>query len=295
MGTAATKAFQTGCCEREAEAIPLEGVRLTPNSGRGEPGAELSNLAGDGGPRGAALRLPPLHRRLVVPHAAGAGLGRIVAEERVQGTEVVGRELVQGAAPLLRHLDDGARDVVGLAEGHALADQVVRQVRREHRQVERREHLRLVRLERRHHPVGNLAAGSQSVRAVEQRLLVLLKVLVVRGGRALDSHEETHSLPDRPARLAAQELQRIGVLLLRHQRAARGVGVGQRDEAEFRGAVQDQILSEAAHVQHDHARGEEELDDEISISNRIEAVLNNTIEAEISGQRLPVDAERMAR
>jgi hypothetical protein len=48
---------------------------------------------------------------------------------------------------------------------------------------------------------------------------------------------------------------------------ARGVGVGQRDEAELGGAVQDQVLGEAAHVQHNHAGGEEELDDEVPITN----------------------------
>ena len=42
-----------------------------------------------------------------------------------------------GGEPLLGHLDHGAGDVVGLAEGHPLAHQVVREVRREHRQVQR--------------------------------------------------------------------------------------------------------------------------------------------------------------
>ncbi len=48
---------------------------------------------------------------------------------------------------------------------------------------------------------------------------------------------------------------------------ASGVGIGQGDESEFGGAVQNQVLCEAAHVQHNHAGGEEELDDEIPVSN----------------------------
>ena len=48
---------------------------------------------------------------------------------------------------------------------------------------------------------------------------------------------------------------------------ARGVGVGERDEAKLRRRVEDQVLGEAAHVQHDHARREEKLDDEVPVAH----------------------------
>jgi hypothetical protein len=189
------------------------------DSGLGEPGAQLRHLRGNRRPRGPALRLPPLHRRLVVPHAARARLGLPPAQCQLQailthanrtssepcaacsapcnhhytnassGQDAPRRRQRAGAAcagppptacpayspcaqeqhfscaqiqaaekcckcrqeckarggawgtegtgPLLGHLDHGAGHVMRLAEGHPLAHQVVREVRRQHRQVQR--------------------------------------------------------------------------------------------------------------------------------------------------------------
>ena len=58
------------------------------------------------------------------------------------------------------------------------------------------------------------------VERVEQRLLVLLQVAVVREREALQRGEEAGEVADQPARLAARELGDVGVLLLRQHRRA---------------------------------------------------------------------------
>eukprot|EP00960_Hanusia_phi_P042434 755494-Hanusia_phi.AAC.4 len=93
------------------------------------------------------------------------------------------------------------------------------------------------------------------------------RVLVVRGRRSLDCHQQPDRLPDRAARLPSQELEGIGILLLRHQRGSRAVGICQGDEAELGGGVENQVLGEAAEVDHDHAAGKQVLEDEVSIAH----------------------------
>ena len=77
-----------------------------------QKGLELLALLQHRPPRRAALGVPPLGRGGKVPH-----LGDVVGKERVDRAEVGRREVRQGAAPVLRHLDGGAAQVVGLAEG----------------------------------------------------------------------------------------------------------------------------------------------------------------------------------
>ena len=48
---------------------------------------------------------------------------------------------------------------------------------------------------------------------------------------------------------------------------AGGVSVGQGNEAELGGAIEDEVLGEAAHVEHDHARREQKLKNEVSVAH----------------------------
>ncbi len=62
------------------------------------------------------------------------------------------------------------------------------------------------------------------------------------GEKSHPGDEKPDELADSAARLAAEELERVGVLLLGHQGGARRVGVGQLDEAELRGRVEDEVF-----------------------------------------------------
>jgi len=142
--------------------------------------------------------------------------------------------------------------------------------------------------------VGDLRAGGEGVGSVEERLLVLLKILVVCRRGAFDSDQQADELANGAARLASQELERVGVLFLRHQGRAGGVGVGQLDEPKLGGGVQDEVLGEARHVNHDHGRAEEKVQDEIAVSDSVERVRDHAIEAQVLGERGAVDVERVA-
>ena len=96
-----------------------------------------------------------------------------------------------------------------------------------------------------HHAGHRRDAKLQRVGGVEQRLLVLLHVLAV--GRAAGPSAWCSSATKRAddaAGLAAHQLGGIGVALLRHDRAAGGEGVRQRDEAERRRAPDHDLLGE---------------------------------------------------
>ncbi len=98
-------------------------------------------------------------------------------------------------------------------------------------------------------------------------------------------------MADEPAALAARQLQRVGVLLLRHDAAAGAVGVGQADEAELGAAEEDELLGQPAQVDAQQGGGEEELGGEVAVADGVEAVGRHVAKAEASRQRRPVERE----
>jgi hypothetical protein len=56
--------------------------------------------------------------------------------------------------------------------------------------------------------------STERVDTVEERLLALLQILVVRGGETLERHHEARHLAEDSAGFASEELEGIGVLLL---------------------------------------------------------------------------------
>ena len=98
----------------------------------------------------------------------------------------------------------------------------------------------------------------------------------------------------RAARLAAHQLQRIGVLLLRHHAAAGAERVGQLEEAMLVAAEDDQILGQPAQMHHRHRARVEERRREVAIRRRVHAVVDDAREAEVAGERVDVDGVRRA-
>mmetsp|Transcript_12622 Transcript_12622/g.39731 ORF Transcript_12622/g.39731 Transcript_12622/m.39731 type:complete len:229 (+) Transcript_12622:14-700(+) len=182
----------------------------------------------------AARLVAPLCSQVIIPD-----LGNVLVEERAQLAIVGELELGDLATLFLGQLDGRADDVVRLAEGHALAHEVVGQVGGEQRRRERGAHPLARDGERREHARGDLQRGAGRGGRVEKCALVLLHVLVVRGRQALHHREQRRVVADHARALAAQQLERVGVLLLRHERRAGRVGVGVRDEAKLGRAEDD--------------------------------------------------------
>ena len=130
---------------------------------------------------------------------------------------------------------------------------------------------------------------AEGVGGVEERLLVLLVVLVVRQRLALHHREQRHQRAVDAAGLAAHELGHVRVLLLRHDRGAGGEAVGDVDEAEARAHPDHQLLGQARDVGHGERRRGEEFDREVAVGHRVERVLAHAVEAELARHRLAVD------
>ena len=130
---------------------------------------------------------------------------------------------------------------------------------------------------------------------VEQRLLVLLEVAVVGERQALQRRQQAGEVADEAARLAAGELGDVGVLLLRHHRRPRGVGVVEPGEAELLARPQHPLLAEAGEVDADQGEVEQRLGDEVAIADRVERVGEHVGEAERRRRRRRVDRQRRAR
>ena len=105
-----------------------------------------------------------------------------------------------------------------------------------------------VELGRREQPGDRAEREPALVERVEQRLLVLLQVAVVREREALQRGEEAGEVADQPPGLAPRQLGDVGVLLLRQHRRAGAVRVGEAQEAELLARPQHDLLAEARQV-----------------------------------------------
>jgi hypothetical protein len=94
------------------------------------------------------------------------------------------------------------------------------------------------------------------------------------------------------AGLAARQFGHVGVLLLRHDRAAGGEAVGDLDEAEVLAHPQDQLFGQAADVHHGQRGGGAELDGEVAVAHRVQAVLAHAVHAQ--GARHALAVQRVA-
>mmetsp|Transcript_14367 Transcript_14367/g.30142 ORF Transcript_14367/g.30142 Transcript_14367/m.30142 type:complete len:207 (+) Transcript_14367:26-646(+) len=125
--------------------------------------------------RRAADRVLPLHAgAIVLEHDED-----VLFEELVDVLELLQRQVREGDALVLGQLDCRARDVVCLAEGHALAHKVLGEVGREHLGHELRGQRLRARHHRDHDTGRDLQARGNRVDSVEERLLVFLQVLVI--------------------------------------------------------------------------------------------------------------------
>ena len=102
-------------------------------------------------------------------------------------------------------------------------------------------------------------------------------------------------MADHARRLRAQQLGRVGVLLLRHDRGARAPRVGQLAEAELRARPQHELGAEPGEVGRARRRGGEVVEHEVAPGDRVDRVRRDLREAELVGEHAPVGVEVHAR
>ncbi len=96
-------------------------------------------------------------------------------------------------------------------------------------------------------------------------------------------------MSDGASGLAAHELERIRILLLRHHAAAGGRRIGQLEEPEFLARHQDEVFGDSRQVHHRQRHRVQEAGREIAIGRRVHAVGDHAAEAEPVGEELRVD------
>ena len=96
-------------------------------------------------------------------------------------------------------------------------------------------------------------------------------------------------MADHAAALSAHELQRIGILLLRHQAAAGRGSIREIEERKFLGGEENEILAEPAEMNHAERRSVKEGGHEIAIAADVDAVPGDPGKAEGARDRAHID------
>ena len=147
-------------------------------------------------------------------------------KERACLLEHLKRQVLKIAAALLTHQNQMPHHGMCLAERQATLGQVIGNIgsgKVPHAALAR--HGILVDGPSRNHSGHNGQALHERMSGIERALLVLLQVLVISKRQALHGHEQLHQVAIDTAALAANKLGKVGILLLRHDGRAGGVGV----------------------------------------------------------------------
>src|SRR5258708_1690260 len=190
-----------------------------------------------------------------------------------EALEFVEREIDQLAAffqALLHRLGD---DLVGFAKGHAVAGQIGGGGEGVHEAgLAGGPHAAGVEIYAAHEACGDFQAILGGDRAFKKRLLHFLQIFVVGERQALHGDGQRHLVADDSGGLAANQLQRVRVFLLRHGAASRRIRLGQQDEAVLGGGKQNELLGPAAQVDGNHRERVDELDGEVAVAGGVHAV-----------------------
>mmetsp|Transcript_589 Transcript_589/g.1429 ORF Transcript_589/g.1429 Transcript_589/m.1429 type:complete len:395 (+) Transcript_589:285-1469(+) len=183
-----------------------------------------------------------------------------------------------------------------LTEWHTPAHEVFCNIRGKHVLAETSHHALRHDLRRCQNAGSDLQARIRGIQRVEQRLLVLLQVLVVRRRQALQYGQHRRQVSHNARALAAKQLKSIGVLLLRHEARPCCIRVGELHHREWAGAVDDEVLRPPAQVHAEEACPEKCLAHKVTVAHGVHRVgAHSSYESELLGNRLPIDAECISR
>ena len=205
------------------------------------------------------------------------------------------REFLERGVGLDRLADESPRLVMRLAEGDAEPHEVVGEIGGVRVALGgRKKRVLAVDRDPSDHRRQDAQAHRQLPHRIEERLLVFLQVLVVGHGQALHGDEQRDEVADLAAGLAAEELERVWVLLLRHERAAGGERVRQLDERGLARRVEDEVLGETREVDGAQRARRQRLDHEVAVADGVERVRGRRAETEVLRELLAVDRVRRA-
>ena len=214
----------------------------------------------------------------------------VVVEQLGVAAKLIGAELLERHALAHAVAHDAAHHGMRLAERQALAHEVVSQVRGRHvALVGGLAHALLLERAGGEHARAGHERAEHRVGGVEQRLLVLLEVLVVGERRALHRDEQAREVADDASGLAAHELGEVGVLLLRHDRGTGGVGVIHLHEAKLGRAPPHELLAQPGQVHLAHAAGVDEVEKVVAVAHGVHGVGRGAREAQGLGRHVAVE------
>ena len=105
-----------------------------------------------------------------------------------------------------------------ITKGHAQSREIVCKIGGVGVTLSRREQCVLaIDHDARDHRRKHAQAHRELLHRVEERLLVLLQIFVVRERQTFHGHQHAHEVADLSTGLAAEQLERVGVFLLRHE------------------------------------------------------------------------------
>ena len=122
-------------------------------------------------------------------------------------------------------------------------------------------------------------------RGVEERLLVLLQVAIIGHRQALEQRERGDEMADDAGGFAARQLGDVGILLLRHQAGAGGVGIADADETELGRGPEDKVLGQAREMHREQRAGGVIFDDEVAVADSVHRVFARRARSRVPSRR----------
>src|ERR1700719_895596 len=113
----------------------------------------------------------------------------------------------------------------------------------------------------------------------EKRLFVFLQVALVAGWQAFERSEEAEERGRDASSLPPQKFPRVGILLLRHQAAARGIFIGQNDVGKLMRGEKHEVLRKARKMRGDARQRKKIFERKVAVTDGVEAVRRDAREA----------------
>mmetsp|Transcript_26004 Transcript_26004/g.44372 ORF Transcript_26004/g.44372 Transcript_26004/m.44372 type:complete len:408 (-) Transcript_26004:61-1284(-) len=180
-----------------------------------------------------------------------------------------------------------------LPERNSFPNQIIRQIGSQHLWAKRlHQHFR-VGLHRNNHTRCNRQTILHSIHTIEQRDLIFLQILVVRARQSLQRCHEPHRTSQCHTCLSSQQFQRIGILLLGHERTASGICIVHGNALEH--IVNDQILRELTQMRQEQRMPHEKLHDKVAIAHAIKGVARDAIKSQLLGKKFAIHTEGIPR
>ncbi len=185
---------------------------------------------------------------------------------------------------------------MGISEGHPFAHQIVRRVRGVGKAVHG-----TVR-----HPFPPKAHGAQHagkqgqtvlgrLHGVKGHLLIFLHIFIICKRKPLHGGQQGQQRPIHPTGLPPNQFRYVRILFLRHNAAAGRIGIVDFHELILVGIPDNDLLTEAAHMHHDHGQCGKKFDEIIPVRHGIHAVQSRSLKAQQSRREASVQGIGGAR